>query len=341
MIKVWFNHWFSTSYHIIDLMKKDVKEQIYVIGSNQRYESVLQNVCDEWYEEPILDTKEYIEYCLKFCKEHEVDVFVPRRKMVEISKNKEKFYALNVKVLVDDYQWIAILNDKAKTYESFNQSSRVYIPEYRVVNCLEDFEKAYMELDLLYERLCMKFVRDEGGMSFRIFDKQADHFKALSSYPSNKVSYEEVCKVLKEHKEFQDIILMPYLSGDEISVDCLRTSQGLIAIPRIKGKYRDEMIRYDNAIIEMCEEVLHMFPLENPCNIQFKLLNGKAYLLEINTRMSGGLYMSCLAAKINIPNIALQQLLGNRIHWSLEREEKKVSYIETAQIIGRKSINQE
>ena len=38
---------------------------------------------------------------------------------------------------------------------------------------------------------------------------------------------------------------------------------------------------------------------------------GKLYLLEINSRMSGGLQLSCKATGINIPSIAINQLLGN------------------------------
>ena len=73
--------------------------------------------------------------------------------------------------------------------------------------------------------------------------------------------------------------------------------------------------------------------LEFPCNIQFKLKDDIPYLLEINTRMSGGLQMSCLAADVNIPNIALNKLLGNDIDWSMDKREKTVSYIEIPQII--------
>lgn len=52
-----------------------------------------------------------------------------------------------------------------------------------------------------------------------------------------------------------------------------------------------------------------------PLNIQFKCMNGKPYLLEINPRMSGGLQASCMATGINIPNIALNQLMGINIQW--------------------------
>ena len=41
-----------------------------------------------------------------------VDVFVPRRKLVAISRNKERFEKTGVKVLVDDYELVRMLNHK-------------------------------------------------------------------------------------------------------------------------------------------------------------------------------------------------------------------------------------
>lgn len=126
---------------------------------------------------------------------------------------------------------------------------------------------------------------------------------------------------------------MPYLPGDEISVDCLQTEQGLIAIPRIKGPWRDERIEFDEKILAMCKEILNTVPLFCPCNIQFKMDGDVPYLLEINTRMSGGMAMSCLAAGVNIPNLAVNQLLGRHKSWSVDQTAKIVSYTELPQII--------
>lgn len=83
----------------------------------------------------------------------------------------------------------------------------------------------------------------------------------------------------------------------------------------------------------MTECILGSTNLRFPCNIQFKLMEKVPYLLEVNTRMSGGLQMSCLAAQVNIPNIALNKLLGRDIDWTMDRTEKTVSYIELPQII--------
>lgn len=333
MVRVWFNHWFSTSYRLIELMKEDKEEQIIVIGSNQQVDSVIQKVCDEWYEEPALDGEDYLDYCLEFCKTHKVDVFVPRRKMVDISKNREAFLQIGTKIMADDYSLIRFLSDKAATYDYFRKCEGLHIPDYRIVNTAAQFAEAYAKLRETYSRICIKFVRDEGGMSFRKVTEEEDRFRRLRMYPGTEIAYDALLDTLKETERFDDLMVMPYLPGNEISVDCLNTEQGLIAIPRNKGAARHERVEYSAEILWMVQIIMDKIKLEYPCNIQFKIKDGVPYLLEINTRMSGGLQMSCLAANVNIPNIALNKTLGKQVGWTMDKTEKTVSYIELPQIV--------
>jgi len=333
MIRVWFNHWFSTSYGLIQLMKQDEREQIYVIASNKQLNSVIQKVCDEWYEESQAEGEEYIRQCLDFCVAHRVDVFVPRRRMVEISKNRDRFEAIGVKLLADDYSVIRLLNDKAATYDFLRSVEGLRIPEYYLATNADQFEEAYGRLRENYGQVCVKFVQDEGGMSFRKIVENVDRFKRLRLYPGAEIVYEELKETLKEGGEFDALMVMPYFSGHEISVDCLSTASGLIAIPRNKGYARHERVEYREDVLTMTRAIMEKTNLQYPCNIQFRFKEEVPYLLEINTRMSGGLQMSCLAAGVNIPNIALNKLLGVQVPWRQDDRERIVSYIEIPQII--------
>ncbi len=333
MVRVWFNHWFSTSYGLIEYMKKDAEDEIYVIGTNKQIDSVIQKVCDEWYQDSISDGENYIRYCLDFCVEHKVDVFVPRRKMVEISQNRSRFTELGVKVLVDNYDIIKLLNNKAATYDYFKNQEGLFIPDYEIVNTAEQFVNAYTRLKSEDDQICVKFDRDEGAMSYRRIVDHVDKFTRLRIYPGAEIEYDTYISALNEVDSFDDLMVMPYLPGDEISVDCLNTEKGLIAIPRFKGNSRHEKIIYDERIIRMTELIMNKIKLECPCNIQFKMKDNKPYLLEVNTRMSGGLQMSCLAGNINIPNIALNKILGRTIEWTLDKKNCVVSFIEIPKII--------
>lgn len=333
MIRVWFNHWFSTVYGLMELMKKDPVWQIYIIASNKQTDSVVQKVCDEWYEESLSDGEAYIQDCIEFCKIHKVDVFVPRRKMVDISKNIGRFQEIGVKVMVDDYDVISLLNDKAAAYAMFRECEGVHIPEHYIVNRAEEFEEAYKKLRKENEQVCVKFVKDEGAMSYRRILEHVNRFERLRIYPGAEIAYDVYLSTLQEAETFDDLMVMPYLPGREISVDCLQTNRGLIAIPRWKSSARHEHIIFDEEILNMTRAIMDKVKLEYPCNIQFKLKDDIPYLLEVNTRMSGGLQMACMAEQINIPNIAFNKLLGREIDWAYEPVEKVVSYIEIPRII--------
>ncbi len=334
MIRVWFNHWFSTSYRLIELMKEDAVQEVYVVGSNRQRESVIQKVCDEWYEEPDIDGEAYIAFCLDFCKQHRIDAFVPRRNMTDISRNIALFEKAGVKVMVDDYAVIKLLNNKAEAYNYLKDCEGLHIPDFYVVNHVSQFEQAYRKLRKTHGEICVKFVKDEGGMSFRKITENADCFNQLKMYQGSGIAYGMLTETLGSVAAFDDMIVMPYLPGNEISVDCLRTGKGLIAIPRNKGAARHERVEFNQDILGMTDAVMNRIPLRYPCNIQFKIKDGVPYLLEINTRMSGGLQMSCLAAGVNIPNIALNKMFGRDIDWTMDRTDKIVSYIELPQVIG-------
>ena len=88
MMRIWFNHWFSTSYHLINMMKEKEPDRFYFIGSSTNPYAIYKQACDEFYtEKHDISDEEYLQYCLDFCKEHKIDVFVPRHNLVSIISN--------------------------------------------------------------------------------------------------------------------------------------------------------------------------------------------------------------------------------------------------------------
>lgn len=327
MTHIWLNHWFSTAYNIINLIKENENEFL-VIGSNENINGVYKSVCDEWFIEPVLGDEDYIQFCLDFCKEHHIDIFMPRRRMVAISSAKNRFSEIGVQVMVEDYELMKVLNDKALTYERLKKEKIGYIPEYYIVSNVADFSDAYDKLTKTYDEVCFKFVMDEGGKSYRLIDNSRKGYAALSKKQNSRMTLDDVIKALSEKETFAPIMIMPYLPGDEVSVDCLKTKSGIIMIPRIKNATRTERISYDKEILSMCETIYKEFDLQYPCNIQFKYLDNVPYFLEVNTRMSGGVQMACLASEVNIPNIAVNQMLGIDKSWENKCEERYVTHVE-------------
>lgn len=326
---IWLNHWFSAAYNVINLIRKDEIYNFKIIGSSEKEFSVLQDICDEWYSEPIdCSDKEYRDFCLDFCKEHQVDIFMPHRNMMLISKYKSEFESRGIKVMVDDYDSVLLLNNKNRAYDFFKGKGIVEVPDYYVVENIPDFIEAYKKIENKYGHACIKFVRDEGGKSYRLIDNNRKGYYSLFKKQNTRMTLDAILDALSEKETFSPLMVMPFLSGAEISIDCLNTNSGLIMVPRIKVDTRFETIKYDELILAKCRKVLDEFHLECPCNVQFKYLGNVPYFLEVNTRMSGGVQMSCLASGVNIPDIAVNKLLGRDVPWTMDRSEHIVSQVE-------------
>jgi biotin carboxylase len=95
----------------------------------------------------------------------------------------------------------------------------------------------------------------------------------------------------------------------------------------MKDNSKTEKFCFNEEILKMCSDFQKISCLEQPYNIQFKYMDDIPYFLEVNTRMSGGVQMACLASGVNLPNIAVNKLLGRKFSWKICETEKKIGQI--------------
>lgn len=309
--KIWFNRWFSTAFHLIELIKNNPDNEKFIIyGTNPSLDTVYLQVCDYIEQEPVLNTKEYIEYCLHFCHKHKIDVFIPYYRAVEISAFIQEFKAIGTKVLVaENNSMMDVISDKGKLFESCKQTKFAELPKYEVVNNAKDFKKAYEWLIKEGHKVCFKPVNGVGGIGFRVISSEDTSIHSLLHTTENRLTFEHVYKALSQQNTFEDIMIMELLEQEEYSIDCLSYGGSLIAaVPRKKAHGRLRILENNPELIEIAEKFNEHYKLPYIYNIQVKLNQDKPKLLEVNTRMSGGLYFSCLSG-INFPYLAIKLLL--------------------------------
>ncbi len=337
MLRIWFNHWFSTAAHLIRLMRDSFSEPMTVIGSNSNGKAVYRQVCDEWYPEEELPPAEYVEFCLRFCEEKRVDVFVPRRGICAVSAAADRFAAAGVRLLAErDGALTALLDDKLRTYAFFGEAMPETVPEYRLAHSLDEFRAACDTMAAPSGRLCYKLTVDEGARSFRVIDDSIEGISALYVKPGAKITRRAAEAVLSAYDFSIPVMVMPYLSGADVSVDCMETANGRLMLPRFKvGRYTE--VKPDSKVLDLCERIMDLMRFEMPANIQFKMEQGTPYLLEINPRMSGGLQLACLATGINMPGIALHKAIGENMPWAYPEpwHTAGVVNLETPVIVSR------
>lgn len=335
---VWFNNWFSAIVVTINDLKKEF-DDVTFIGSNGKQDCTYKNCVDEFYIEPVLaDSDTYIMWALDFCKHHGVDVFFPKAKMKTVAKNIKKFEKIGVKVICDDYDTISLFDSKAEVYKYLENKGYGKIPVYYVANSFADFRKYYKQITSDGDTVIIKYDKDEGAASFRVVSDNFLCVESMSETSMNILSYDNACKILQDAEDkgmFKPLMMMPKLSSPEVSVDCYMTAAGeFVAIPRYKMGNRVKQIVMTQQLIGDCAKLQEIFGFKSVYNVQYRWDKfGNPELLEINTRMSGGIHLTSMCG-YSIPKQVLADALGRNLSQTKEDiKECKVTQFETPIIL--------
>lgn len=310
--RIWFNHWFNSAYHFINLIRDNPDgKEFEIYGTNENIHSSVLQACDFTQQEPVLSKEAYIDYCLDFCKINKIDIFVPRRNMIEIAKHLNLFEQIGVRVLVEkDVGLLQTVSDKELFYKVCTQNGIAQVPEYYIASTPEQFISAYERLISHGHIACFKPVSGEGGSGFRVIRSMANNIEWLLNPVNHRLSIEQVMRILEKYETFPAMMVLEYLDGFEYSIDCLSQNQKLLAsVQRKKVDSRQRALIFSEEVDDFCKRLFKVFPLSYVSNIQIKYSKSGLKILEINPRMSGGLHISCHSG-INFPYLAIKLLLN-------------------------------
>lgn len=348
MVKVvYFNQWFSSIAWVIEDLKKRNKNQIKIIASSRNENHVYKDYVDEFIVEDWIETKDhkesmdnYVDWVINICKEYKVDYFFVKKHSSDITKRINDFAMSGTFLITERYETLKALESKSDVYKKLKTDSdlKKYIPMY--INSKHGMELIRLLQEHKYKNdLCLKFDSDEGGASFRAIDDTPVSISTLNSFRVNKLTTDEAISLIISADKTERLILMEKLDSPEISVDCYRSKQGFIAICRAKEEGRVEHIYYNSEISELCCKIGEILGLSFPYNVQFRYEanssneNGEKQLklLEVNPRMSGGLYYE-VANGLNIADICLKDCMNRNREYNIEDfigfEDKYVTHLE-------------
>ncbi|SEK83591.1 ATP-grasp domain-containing protein [Paenibacillus sp. OK003] len=314
--RIYFNRWFSVAYHYMNLIRNNedgLEFEIY--GTHSDPNNMALQGCDHAEVEPKVKGREYVDFCLDFCRRHQIDVFIPRLHMLDISKHVDLFEEIGTKVLVcTDTELLEQLMEKDCFYESVRELGILSIPDYFTVSNASQFKQAYDALSDSGHEVCFKPCNGEGGMGFRVIDNSRNPLEELFGHTQNRISFEDAFRAFSSVESFPNIMVMERLEGYEYSIDCLADSEGklLAAVPRCKAGGRLRRLEEHAELLKIASDVAAAYRIPYNFNIQMKYRKETPKLLEINPRMSGGLHVSCLSG-INFPYLAVKLALGHEV----------------------------
>lgn len=332
---VMFNHWFSAIYNTIKSFKEsDISDELFIVGSSKNEKAVYKNIVDRFYLEPddSINDKDYVDWLLDVCRQEKVDILFVKRRMAAVAKSIEMFNRENIKVVCDSYNNIKTLQDKSIVYAKVINTKMV--PDYAVTDSYDMLEKLLPRYISKYDKAVVKKACDEGGTSVHIVTLGESNNTFRSYEGIKQMGIENILNSygLKGNMgDLPKVMIMEYLT-DEVSIDCyLRENGDDISIARFKGKGRVQEITRSYYLEEEAIKIGKKLGLKCPYNVQFRKSERGYKVIDVNPRMSGGIYLASMSG-INIPLVCLYDILGKKCK-PLKFRAVDVSHVETAVLV--------
>lgn len=300
---------------IIYCLKSDPRVGLTVADASEN--AVGKYLVNDFVLVPKASDPAFIPSLMKICQEKRIDIVLPlvTRELLPLSQHIDKFKEKGIKVLVSFHASIEIANNKSTCYQ-FLKSKGVALPEFFVVNNVEQFIHAAFELGHPQKSFCFKPSVSNGSRGVRIVSDSLDESHQLFyEKPYNlNITYAHALHILSSHP-FPELLVSEYLPGPEYSVDCLAENGEVhLAVPRLRKKMvngisvEGEFIN-DPTIINYCKSIIEAIGLHGNIGIQVKMSEGdEPLLLEINPRVQGTI-VAALGAGVNLPLLAIKQEL--------------------------------
>lgn len=258
-------------------------------------------------------TDEYADFALDFARRHAIDVLIPPRRLDALASRAEDFAAVGTKLMCSPASAIDVLTSKARTYEAA-RAAGIPVPDWRVVRDAAGLRQAVAELSADGDTVCVKPAGEFSAFGFRILDDRPLSLQDLLAAPRPVASVAAVADALTraedEGEKVPQLMVMPYLDGPEVSVDCLSAPGGglLTGIARAKqGRYR--LLLDDPAYVDIARLVVEHFGLAYLSNVQLRHWRGRPVLLEANPRPSAGIFQTAYTG-VNLPWAAVRLILS-------------------------------
>ena len=315
--RVWYNSAFSSIATVLRLVREaDRDSRFHTIYTHPHAHSAAAHAAHEFHVEPTgLAAADYVDWCLGFCREHKVDVFVPAKQAAALSAARGRFLEHGIRVLsAAAPEQLELIDDKAAFYAGV-KLPLAPPPEFRVFSDIGQFGAAHAELRARHEVLCVKPARSVYGLGFSVLDEERSSAALLLAGSSYRIGLADLRRGLGELESFRTMLLMEYLGGHEYSVDCVGDNGHLVsavARKKLPQPGHGQLIDMRADIVASCAQLAADFGLGGMFNVQFREGRDGLRLLEINARASGGIGMACLAGP-NLPYLALRSFVDGHV----------------------------
>ncbi len=262
--------------------------QVHVCNSDDR--TVAFKYADKGVISPLIYSEEYIPFLLSYCKENKIDILLSLFDidLPVLARNKDKFAEIGTRLIVSDPKLIEICNDKWKTYLFLKENGfnvpKTYLNLHSAMLAVERGELSYPII-----------VKPRFGCGSLAMSVAEDEMSLLYFYSRNVRAVSRTYLKYESGSEEDKIIFQECLDGQEYGADLINDLKGNFINTVVKKKVA--MRAGETDIAELCNQPEIVAAAEKLGKItghignmdcDLFLVDGKAYVLEMNARFGGG-----------------------------------------------------
>lgn len=335
-VRILFNHHISGAADTIELMRRS-RPGLFVIATHERRDTPIRLVADRFLPEPpatrSMTPDVYADWLLGIALSERAELVIPYRRRDELARFKDHFMEFGVRLLTaSEEQTMQLLEEKPKLLDHMAKAG-VPITPFRLFRGLAEYEQLRASGLLFPDHpgdLCVKPASGIFGAGFRILRERISNrtpFSALSSLELPEPAFRAALTALPSTEQ---MMLMPLLPGPERSIDFTCYEGRLLGSVTRKKTFNSQSLKHDPTGENLAEIVVRTFRLSGVLNLQtIEDASGTQRLLEVNSRISGGIGMTGLT------DVNLFDLLLNGIEGKFPDCPARVT---KEAIIGRKDV---
>jgi len=299
---------------MVNYFKEALHGQGLVHAANS-VETYAMNIADQAVLTPLIYDGNYIEFLLDYCLKNKIKAIISLFDidLPVLAKNKHKFVENQIALIVSDYEFIQICNDKWLTYNFLVENGFNAPTSFLSVNdVLNAIESNTINFPLI--------IKPRWGMgSIGIFEADNKeellilYQKTLNSIKNSYLKYESNQDLDKS------IIIQEKLLGDEYGLDVFNSLKGelLTCVPKKKlamraGETDSAEIIENNELFEIGGKISQLSKHIGNLDVDCFWVDNKFYILEMNCRF-GGQYPFSHLAGVNFPKALIKMILGENI----------------------------
>ena len=297
--------------YLVDYFKEAIENNGKIFAVNNIFTPALLTA--DYYEIcPSIYDDNYIEYLLNFCNKNQVDAIISvfDVDLPILSKNRELFEKNGIKLIVSNYEFVKICNDKWKTYEFLKKHNIPTIKTFLDINEVKlNIDKGELDYPIVIKP---RFGMGSIGIYIAYNQLELEIFSkvCLNKINNTYLKYEsnEYIQNVVLYQEYIDaqeygLDIINDLKGDYVNTICkkkiaMRAGETDIAetvdIPQLK--------EFGRLISNAGRHIANL-----DCDVLIK--DNRIYFMELNARFGGGYPFSHMAG-INLPKAIIEWISG-------------------------------